>query len=117
MAPAAAAFPRLFVVGLGTLDPMLVRILRLLGESGAEIATHAVLPSLHYLDDLSVADVATAMGLSDGAVKYHLHQARARLRTLLESVDRVAQPEWLGSLPMHVFTFGVMGLIIPAMLM
>ncbi|MBP8963121.1 MAG: exodeoxyribonuclease V subunit gamma [Opitutaceae bacterium] len=49
---AAAAFPRLFVVGLGTLDPMLVRILRLLGESGAEIATHAVLPSLHYLDDL-----------------------------------------------------------------
>ena len=41
--------------------------------------------ALHYLDDLSVADVATAMGLSDGAVKYHLHQARARLRTLLES--------------------------------
>lgn len=39
--------------------------------------------ALHYLDDLSVADVATAMGLSDGAVKYHLHQARGRLRTLL----------------------------------
>lgn len=39
--------------------------------------------ALHYLDDLSVADVAAAMGLSDGAVKYHLHQARGRLRTLL----------------------------------
>ena len=39
--------------------------------------------ALHYLDDLSVADVALAMDLSDGAVKYHLHQARGRLRTLL----------------------------------
>jgi RNA polymerase sigma factor (sigma-70 family) len=39
--------------------------------------------ALHYLDDLSVAEVATAMDLSDGAVKYHLHQARGRLRVLL----------------------------------
>lgn len=39
--------------------------------------------ALHYLDDLAVADVADAMGLSEGAVKYHLHQARGRLRTLL----------------------------------
>lgn len=37
--------------------------------------------ALHYLDDLSVAEVAAAMGLSDGAVKYHLHEARGRLRT------------------------------------
>jgi RNA polymerase sigma-70 factor, ECF subfamily len=36
--------------------------------------------ALHYLEDLSVADVADAMDLSEGAVKYHLHQARARLR-------------------------------------
>ena len=40
--------------------------------------------ALHYLDDLSVAAVADAMSLSEGAVKYHLHQARARLRTRLE---------------------------------
>ncbi len=46
--------------------------------------------ALHYLDDLSVADVATAMGLSDGAVKYHLHQARGRLRTLLAPVAAAA---------------------------
>jgi len=40
--------------------------------------------ALHYLDDLAVADVAAAMRLSEGAVKYHLHQARARLRVALE---------------------------------
>lgn len=39
--------------------------------------------ALHYLDDMAVAEVADAMGLSEGAVKYHLHQARGRLRTLL----------------------------------
>lgn len=37
--------------------------------------------ALHYLEDLSVAEVAAAMGLSDGAVKYHLHEARGRLRS------------------------------------
>ncbi|MEF8734332.1 MAG: NnrS family protein [Candidatus Accumulibacter meliphilus] len=35
---------------------------------------------------------------------------------LLEFVALVAQPAWVGSLPMHVFTFGAMGLVIPAML-
>jgi uncharacterized protein involved in response to NO len=35
---------------------------------------------------------------------------------LLEFVALLAQPAWVGSLPMHVFTFGAMGLIIPAML-
>lgn len=40
--------------------------------------------ALHYLDDLPVAEVAAALGLSDGAVKYHLHQARNRLRVLLD---------------------------------
>jgi RNA polymerase sigma-70 factor (ECF subfamily) len=43
--------------------------------------------ALHYLDDLAVAEVADAMGLSEGAVKYHLHQARGRLRTLLGPAD------------------------------
>jgi RNA polymerase sigma-70 factor (ECF subfamily) len=36
--------------------------------------------SLYYLGDLSVAQVADAMGLSRGAVKYHLHAAREALR-------------------------------------
>jgi RNA polymerase sigma-70 factor (ECF subfamily) len=39
--------------------------------------------ALHYLDDLPVAEVAAAMSLSEGAVKYHLHEARARLRDAL----------------------------------
>ncbi len=39
--------------------------------------------ALHYLDDMSVIDVAAAMSLSEGAVKYHLHQARDRLRSTL----------------------------------
>ena len=40
---------------------------------------------LHYLEDMSVIDVAATMGLSDGAVKYHLHQARERLRVHLDT--------------------------------
>ena len=35
---------------------------------------------------------------------------------LLQFIDYLVQPGWIGSVPMHVFTFGAMGLIIPAML-
>jgi len=35
---------------------------------------------------------------------------------LLDFAAAVATPNWVGNLPVHVFTFGVMGLIIPAML-
>jgi RNA polymerase sigma-70 factor (ECF subfamily) len=40
--------------------------------------------ALFYVEDLSVAEIADAMQLSDGAVKYHLHAARATLRGALE---------------------------------
>jgi RNA polymerase sigma-70 factor (ECF subfamily) len=36
--------------------------------------------TLFYLEDLSVQEVADAMSLSVGAVKYHLHEARNTLR-------------------------------------
>jgi RNA polymerase sigma-70 factor (ECF subfamily) len=36
--------------------------------------------ALFYVEQLSVTETAAAMGLSDGAVKYHLHAARAALR-------------------------------------
>ncbi len=40
--------------------------------------------SLYYVADLSLAEVAAAMRLSDGAVKFHLYQGRRRLRQLVE---------------------------------
>lgn len=39
--------------------------------------------ALHYLEDLSVAEIAQAMAITTGAVKYHLHQGRNRLAPLL----------------------------------
>ena len=35
---------------------------------------------------------------------------------LVEAADRVVHPLWIGAVSVHLFTFGVMGLIIPAML-
>jgi RNA polymerase sigma-70 factor (ECF subfamily) len=43
--------------------------------------------ALFYVDDLSVAEVADAMGLSSGAVKFHLHAARERLRGELTGLE------------------------------
>lgn len=36
--------------------------------------------ALYYLEGLSVAETAAALEISEGAVKYHLHQGRERLR-------------------------------------
>lgn len=38
---------------------------------------------LHYFDDLPLADIATLLRCREGTVKAHLHQARAKLGTLL----------------------------------
>lgn len=46
------AFPRLFVVGTGALDPLLVRVLQLLGKASCEVQAHLALPSLGYLGEL-----------------------------------------------------------------
>ena len=40
---------------------------------------------LHYVDQLSVAEIAEVMGVSPGAVKAHLHKARAHLSRRLET--------------------------------
>jgi RNA polymerase sigma-70 factor (ECF subfamily) len=47
-------------------------------------AQQRIAAALFYVEDLSVAEVAAAMRLSEGAVKYHLHAARAALRDTLE---------------------------------
>jgi RNA polymerase sigma-70 factor (ECF subfamily) len=39
--------------------------------------------TLFYVEDLSVAEVARSMGISPGAVKFHLHQGREALRRRL----------------------------------
>lgn len=45
--------------------------------------------ALFYVEDLSVAEVATAMRISEGAVKYHLNRGRNALRAaLVDEVDR-----------------------------
>jgi RNA polymerase sigma-70 factor (ECF subfamily) len=40
--------------------------------------------ALYYVEGLTVAETAAALDLSDGAVKFHLHQGRKRLRGELE---------------------------------
>jgi RNA polymerase sigma-70 factor, ECF subfamily len=43
--------------------------------------------SLFYLGGLTSAETGAAMGISAGAVRFHLHEARARLRERLEVRD------------------------------
>src|SRR5688572_26923544 len=45
--------------------------------------------ALHYLDDLSIADIADALGCAEGTAKAHLHHAR---RTLAEHL-RQQEPD------------------------
>jgi RNA polymerase sigma factor (sigma-70 family) len=46
--------------------------------------------ALHYLDDLSVEDVAHHLGVTTSTVKQHLFRARTRLATLLTETVEVA---------------------------
>ena len=43
--------------------------------------------ALFYLSDLSIADIADTLGISRGAVRFHLSKARASLRTALERAE------------------------------
>jgi RNA polymerase sigma-70 factor, ECF subfamily len=65
------------VVDSSELHTPLTDALRMLSTQQRIAAT------LFYLDDLSLIDVAQTMRLSEGAVKFHLSQARERLRPLV----------------------------------
>jgi len=59
-------------------DARLARALGTLSDAQREAV------ALHYLLDMSVADVARQLGVTEGTVKTHLHRARATLRTTLD---------------------------------
>jgi RNA polymerase sigma-70 factor (ECF subfamily) len=48
--------------------------------------------ALFYVDELTVAEVAAAMRLSEGAVKFHLHRGRERLRDILSAGAGAVEP-------------------------
>lgn len=65
------AFPELFVLGTGVLDPLLVSVLAVLGKAGCDVHAHMVLPSLGYLGELrksarQVEQDPEAMEMCDG---------------------------------------------------
>jgi len=47
-----ADFPKLLVLGSGSIDPLLVEVLGVLASAGCDVRIHVVLPSLGYLGDL-----------------------------------------------------------------
>ncbi len=61
-----------------TSDANAFRLLGKLSDRQREVAT------LFYVDDRSVAEIASILGLSEGTVKSHLAAARDRLRGLVE---------------------------------
>jgi RNA polymerase sigma-70 factor (ECF subfamily) len=82
---------------LARLEPMAQRELEPAPDDGAAVdldvlarrlgslaRQQRVALSLFYVEDLSVAEVAASMGISVGAVKFHLHQGRQALRSRLE---------------------------------
>ena len=44
--------------------------------------------TLHFLDDLSLADIAQVLGVPEGTVKSRLYHAKRALREVLEKEDR-----------------------------
>jgi RNA polymerase sigma-70 factor (ECF subfamily) len=49
--------------------------------------------ALHYLDDLSIVEIAEALDVSEGTVKTHLSRGRLRLSSELDRPDNAAATE------------------------
>ena len=52
MAEIVKLFPKLTVIGTGSIDPMMIEILGALEQAGSEISTHLLLPTGEYMGDL-----------------------------------------------------------------
>ncbi len=61
-----------------------IGLVDLLGQLTPQQRTVA---ALFYVEDISVAEIASSLSLSTGAVKFHLHKARTSLKALLESEE------------------------------
>lgn len=66
-------------------DGRLAAVLRDLPRSQRSVV------ALHYLLDMSVAGVASHLGMAEGTVKTHLHRARETLRTALDGTGGHAE--------------------------
>lgn len=78
-------------------------------------AALALLLALLLLGRLVFWKPLLAMRRLDIGIMYLGYLAIAA-QLLIEFFRQVAHPEWIGSVSVHVFTFGAMGLIVPAML-
>ena len=47
-----------------------------------------VVTALFYVDELTIAEIAAALDLSEGTVKSHLYDARQRLRNVIDAEER-----------------------------
>jgi RNA polymerase sigma-70 factor (ECF subfamily) len=65
--------------------PLEARVVRALQSLPAQ---QRKVVALHYLMDLSVAEVASYLGLTDGTVKTHLYRGRVALRTALQEAPQ-----------------------------
>ena len=74
--------PRLWDAGAGAAvdEPELVDLMRSITE--LPLRTRCALV-LHYFEDMTVDEVAKAMGITSGAVKFHLSHGRRQLRKQL----------------------------------
>ncbi|MGD9701699.1 MAG: RNA polymerase sigma factor [Acidimicrobiia bacterium] len=61
-------------------EPVIDELNQLLGELSRQ---QRLCVALFYVEQLSVAEIAQTLDISGGAVKFHLHRGRERLRGLL----------------------------------
>lgn len=62
-----AAFPKVTVIGSGSLDPLLMKMLGILSASGSEVCVHLVLPCLGYLADIRQRNQNGHLALPDSS--------------------------------------------------